>query len=136
MIYKAGTPEYRAAHREVERVRGKAADYLCQICDRPAEEWSSSGRRMDLTQEYEALCRLCHRRKDQHKVDHPYDPWPNAQGCRTCRKTPEAKARQAEADKAYYDRNAERLRALARARYRRNRKKILAQKRERYTNSD
>jgi len=36
-------PTYKAAHKRVQRARGKASDYRCVDCGEPAEEWSYRG---------------------------------------------------------------------------------------------
>lgn len=60
-----GDSAYRRAHTRVKDERGKASEYLCFDCDRPACDWSqihdTDGESVD---DYEPRCRSCHVRYD------------------------------------------------------------------------
>ena len=73
--------QYRAAHANIERQRGKAAEHPCADCGQPAEQWaydgsdpaallSSLGYAYSLDAErYRPLCRPCHAAFDHPLAD-------------------------------------------------------------------
>ena len=64
--------KYHRAHRAVERARGKAKDHTCLVCGQPAYDWAlktelhifGSRSYSDNVDDYEPLCRSCHRMRD------------------------------------------------------------------------
>lgn len=80
---------YHAAHIRVGRIRGRASDYECVNCGRPAAEWSyrhdsqweqtgwarRSGKLPIWTswspdpEAYDPMCRPCHRERDRERAD-------------------------------------------------------------------
>lgn len=60
--YKGLRAEKHARHRRVHLRRGKAADYPCKHCEKPAREWAqihdTAGD--DPMNDYMPLCRKCH----------------------------------------------------------------------------
>ena len=54
---------YKAAHSRVRRIRGKASDSLCR-CGVAAYEWANLTGNFADVNDYEAMCRRCHRKYD------------------------------------------------------------------------
>lgn len=98
---------YAGMHKRLQRELGDPSDYLCESCGRYAEEWAYNhrdedelfcelGRPYSLNSEnYEAMCRSCHRRSDGGydlvcKNGHPRKPedtyvYKGTRHCRPCR---------------------------------------------------
>ena len=65
--YDRGEVGRKSLHNRVRRLRGKASEYTCENCGKPARDWATvhgaDGR--DPLNDYLALCRVCHRAYDQ-----------------------------------------------------------------------
>lgn len=61
-----GTSSYKTMHRRLARERGKATEFTCIDCAKPAHEWSFNnvGQRSNVDH-YDPRCRPCHRRFDR-----------------------------------------------------------------------
>lgn len=57
------TSTYTAVHQMLYKKRGRAADYPCFICEKPASDWAyeqSGGLPFGNLDDYVPLCRSCH----------------------------------------------------------------------------
>jgi hypothetical protein len=66
---RVSDPSYRTVHKRLVAQRGKATDYLCVDCKRPASHWSykNGGGGKPYTadlNEYETRCVSCHKKLD------------------------------------------------------------------------
>lgn len=72
--YQQEVVGYEGAHRRIWQKRGKAQDYLCELCGNGAQQWAldhssptrvENGRRYSLNPDaYHPLCRSCHTQAD------------------------------------------------------------------------
>jgi len=59
---------YRAAHSRVRRIRGTASDRFCK-CGKIAYEWANLTSHYTDINDYEPMCRKCHRQYDKTRKD-------------------------------------------------------------------
>lgn len=62
--WKGSEASYTALHARVYGVRGKASDQRCR-CGRQAMDWANLTGRYDSVDDFEAMCRPCHRAYDR-----------------------------------------------------------------------
>jgi|ERR1035437_760974 NAD-dependent SIR2 family protein deacetylase len=65
-------PSVLTMHRRIHRKHGRAKNYKCEKCGRPAHDWALIGTAYsDKRKDYQTLCRSCHVSKDKNwiKVD-------------------------------------------------------------------
>jgi len=64
--WKGDDVSYFVLHKWVRRHKGPASAQLCVECGNPAEEWANiSGEYHRDLEDYQPMCRKCHRRRDR-----------------------------------------------------------------------
>ncbi len=61
-------PSKAAIHRRIHRSKGKASQFPCYDCGKPARDWSSQTGKYDKNDEFVPRCRSCHIKKDQNWI--------------------------------------------------------------------
>lgn len=65
--WKGDDVSYKCLHEWVYRKLGKATKYLCEHCDKQAQEWANkSGNYKREISDWIPLCKSCHKKYDKH----------------------------------------------------------------------
>lgn len=132
---------YKYAHLKTQQARGRAAEYACSWCARPARQWALVGTGTlvdglpysDDPADYQPMCVRCHNRMDAGWLDadtcprgHDGQSGRTLPGCGKCandnaarfdaRRTPEQQAVRAQARREHFERNRDAINARRRAR--------------------
>lgn len=61
-------PSINAMHKRLHRWKGKASDFLCDVCGVQAQDWSNETKEYYDLEKYKPLCRSCHVKLDKNWI--------------------------------------------------------------------